>query len=152
MKIGIGSDTHDNISKIKEMVEILNREKVGLFLHAGDFIAPFSLLPLEELKCEWFGVFGNNDGEQEGLLNKSGGRIKSPPYFLELSSKRIALMHELKEVNSQIVIYGHTHNPKINREGDKIFINPGEVCGWLTGRSSLAILDLDDLKSEIIYF
>jgi len=35
MKIGIISDTHDNLPQIKKAVEIFNREKVELVLHAG---------------------------------------------------------------------------------------------------------------------
>ena len=44
MKVGIVSDTHDNMVKIKDMVDILNSREVDLMLHAGDFIAPFSPL------------------------------------------------------------------------------------------------------------
>ena len=152
MIVGIASDTHDNIPKIKKMVEILNERNVDFFLHAGDFVAPFSLSPFDNLKCEWVGVFGNNDGEREGLLKKSKGRIKPSPYSLELSSRKISLMHQLKEVDSSIIVYGHTHNLEIKNTKNRMFLNPGEVCGWLTGKSSLVILDLNNLESEIIYF
>ncbi|OPX30564.1 MAG: hypothetical protein B1H08_01360 [Candidatus Omnitrophica bacterium 4484_171] len=152
MKVGIISDTHDNMAKIKDMVSILNSRGVDFMLHAGDFIAPFSLGPFKDLKCGWAGVFGNNDGERKGLLKKSEGRIKNPPYFMKLSSKTIILMHELKSLDADVLICGHTHQPEISRNGDKLIINPGEVCGWLTGKSSLAILGIESLRAEIIYF
>jgi len=152
MRIGIVSDTHDNMIKIKDMVDILNSCGIDFMLHAGDFIAPFSLAHLKYLKCDWTGVFGNNDGEREGLLNSSEGRIKNPPYYIEISSKRIALMHEFKDIDADVLVCGHTHEPKINRNGSKLIINPGEVCGWLTGKSSLAVLDTESLDAEIIYF
>ncbi len=152
MKIGIASDTHDNMVKIKDMVDILNKRKVELFLHAGDFIAPFSLSYLSKLRCEWVGVFGNNDGERRGLTEKSEGCIKEPPYFIESGSKKIALMHEFQDADADILICGHTHRPEIKHNENKLIINPGEVCGWLTGKSSLVILDTEILKTELIYF
>ena len=48
MKIGVLSDTHDHIPKIKRAVEIFNEEKVDLVLHSGDIVAPFSLLTLQK--------------------------------------------------------------------------------------------------------
>ncbi|HCL90984.1 MAG TPA: YfcE family phosphodiesterase, partial [Candidatus Atribacteria bacterium] len=49
MKIGIISDTHDNLPKIKKAVGIFNREKVELVLHAGDFVSPFTFLEFKNL-------------------------------------------------------------------------------------------------------
>ena len=157
MRLGIVADTHDNLVKIKDMIEIINENRIDFLLHAGDYVAPFALSPLDDLKCEWLGVFGNNDGERQGLQEKSAGRIKVPPYFFELDSKKIALMHKFsyqsikKDNRADIIIFGHSHNPEIKEE-EKLIINPGEVCGWLTGKSSLVILDLENLKPEIIYF
>ena len=76
MKIGIISDTHDNVPKVKEAVTIFNEEGVDLVIHAGDYIAPFAVAPLNNLKCDYVGVFGNNDGEKLGLNRVSQGRIK----------------------------------------------------------------------------
>lgn len=36
-------------------------------LPAGDYVAPFVLPHFKQLKADLIGVFGNNDGEQEGL-------------------------------------------------------------------------------------
>lgn len=46
MKIGIISDTHDQVEKIKKAISIFNKEKVFLVYHLGDFCSPFSLIPL----------------------------------------------------------------------------------------------------------
>ncbi len=153
MKVGIISDTHDHLIKIREAVHILNEHSVELVLHAGDFVAPFSLNPLlEELKCPWYGVFGNNDGERKGLATKSQGRITNPPYFIDISGKKVGLTHEFKDLDAEVIIYGHTHTPQIEEKDGKLLINPGEVCGWLSMKSSLVIIDFDVLRPEIIYF
>ena len=152
MKIGIIADTHDNLPKIKEAVDILNQYGVGLVLHAGDYVAPFSVKPLLALHCPFKGVFGNNDGEKKGLAEVSSGAIVPGPLFLELGSKKVALTHEFNSFEADIIVYAHTHVAEIKEEANKIIINPGEVCGWLYGRSSLALLDLESVKAEIIYF
>lgn len=69
-RIGILSDTHDNIPRIKDAVTRLNKEGVDLVLHAGDYIAPFVMGTLKDLNAEMIGVFGNNDGDRDLLVKK----------------------------------------------------------------------------------
>ncbi len=151
MKIGIISDTHDNLVKIKKAVKILNEQNVNFLIHCGDYVAPFSIKPLQKINCQWCGVFGNNDGDRNALLKESEGRIYKPPYFLNFNSRKIAVVHEFKNCSADIVLFGHTHKPSIDK-GNKLLINPGETGGWLRGKSTLAILDLESLDTEVISF
>ncbi len=68
MKIGVLSDSHDNLAKIEEAVKFFNNKKVKFVFHAGDFVAPFTIPKFKKLNCPWLGVLGNNDGEEKGLL------------------------------------------------------------------------------------
>jgi len=151
MKIGIISDTHDNLPKVEAAVKLFNRRKVNLVLHAGDYVAPFTVARLNKLSCDWLGVFGNNDGERQGLLKASGGRIKEGPLRIELANKRITLIHDINSINppqekADIIIFGHSHKEEIIRESGRLLINPGECSGWLTEKATVAILDLDTLS------
>ncbi len=158
MKVGIISDSHDHITALTRAVEIFNEKNVEFVIHAGDFVAPFSLAPLEGLRCPWIGVFGNNDGEQQGLTQKSKGRIQLAPYHLNLDGKKVVVVHDLTRSmraeiihsDARIVISGHTHNPTIEREGEVLFINPGELCGWVSGRRTMALLDSTNLEVSLI--
>ena len=149
--VGIISDSHDNRKAIVKAVEIFNQRGVGMVFHAGDFIAPFTAEDFAKLTCTMTMVFGNNDGEKKGLEEKSSGRIKSGPYSLEMGGRKVALMHEFCETEADVIIHGHTHSLKIT-QGKRTVINPGEVCGWLTGKSSLVVFDLDKYKSDVVYF
>jgi len=153
VKIGVLSDTHDNIPKIKKAVAFFNKEKVDLVLHAGDYIAPFSLSPLEKLNCPYQGTLGNNDGEKEGLLVKSKNRIKPVVLELNLAGKKIAVSHDRDKLNARkkydLVIFGHSHHPEITKSKHTLFVNPGECGGWLTGKSTVAIVELSDLSAKI---
>jgi len=158
MLIGVMADSHDNLPRIKQAVEIFNRQKVGLVLHAGDFVAPFVVRELKNLDCALIGVFGNNDGERKGLREKIGeiGEIYLPPFSCEREKKKILLLHDpenLKDVHRSqydLIVYGHTHHSEIKREGRTLLINPGECGGWLTGRCNIGLVDLDKMEAEII--
>ncbi|MCX7661894.1 MAG: metallophosphoesterase family protein [Candidatus Omnitrophica bacterium] len=67
MRLGIISDTHDNLKKIDKAIKLFNRKKTDYVLHGGDFVAPFSVLRFKNLNCPWEGVFGNNDGEAKNI-------------------------------------------------------------------------------------
>ncbi|MDI6745388.1 MAG: metallophosphoesterase [Thermodesulfovibrionales bacterium] len=157
MLIGILADTHDNQPMTKKAVEFFNARNVGYVIHAGDFTSPFTLKLFKELKCKYVGIFGNNDGDKLLLQDRAEGNIKNQPHTLTLNGKRIVVVHEHHIVNAladsghyDIVIYGHTHEPVVKKVKDTLLINPGEVCGWLYGKSTAALLDLNTMQAEII--
>ena len=50
-----------------------------------------------------------------------------------------------------VVIYGHTHKARIEKKENKaLMINPGECCGRLTRRRTVAILDLEKEEAKIV--
>ena len=51
---------------------------------------------------------------------------------------------------NDVLVHGHDHKAKIEKVGKTLVINPGEVGGWLYGKSTLAILDTTTMKAEII--
>ncbi|MBL7130353.1 MAG: metallophosphoesterase [Candidatus Omnitrophica bacterium] len=148
MILGIIADSHDNLPKLKKAIALFNKKNVNLVLHAGDYIAPFSVGMLENnLNCEYLGVFGNNDGERNGLVNRSQGKINNETLELDKFNRKIFLVHDINKVNIDfsnydILICGHTHKVKVDRHNHTWLINPGECGGWLSGKSSVATFDL----------
>jgi len=159
MKIGIIADTHDNLPQIKKAVEIFNQEKVELVLHAGDFVSPFTCLEFKNLNCPLKGVFGNNDGDKIYLQEKFKGigELFPEPYKTNLNHKNIIMLHLEKLIDDlaesqkyEVIIYGHTHRTDLRKIGKTLIVNPGECGGWLTGKSTIALLDLEKLEANII--
>lgn len=161
MKVGIMSDSHDHLDNIRKAVEALNGTGVGFVLHAGDFVAPFVANELQKLMCPLLGVFGNNDGERIGLQNRFksfGAEIKVQPAFVELGGKKFVIVHEHDLVDSlaesgkfDVVVYGHTHKADIRKASNGcLIVNPGEVCGWLTGKPTIAILDTETMEAVLV--
>ena len=163
MLIGAISDTHDNLPQVEKAVKFLNDQKVGLVFHAGDYVAGFVIPKFKQLNCKLIGVFGNNDGDHE-LLKK---RFSETPNCtihdsfakVEVESYRIALLHgtETELLNAIIdcgyfdaVVHGHSHNRSIERKGKTLAVNPGELCGYLTGKSTIALLDTAENEAKLI--
>lgn len=154
MIIGLVSDTHDNLPAINRAVSFFNTRKADYVLHAGDFVAPFAVKVLMKLACDWQGVFGNNDGERQGLSAASEGRIHAAPLRVELGGKRIVVVHslaqlDLQETKADLVVCGHTHQPQVSRQGAMTVVNPGECCGWLSGVSTVALVDLAAMNADV---
>ncbi len=158
MRVAVVSDSHDNLEKIRKTAEIVNEKEVELLIHCGDFVSPFAVKELLNLiKCDFFGVFGNNDGEVAGLLKVSGGLIEKPPATRIIDGQRFAIMHEPLFVDSlaksgdfDFILYGHTHEVDTRLIDGCQIVNPGELCGYLTGKSTFAILDIQKLTVEIV--
>lgn len=154
MIIGLISDTHDNVPYIKKAIERLKEERVKLVLHAGDYISAFTAKPYEELDVPLIGVFGNNCAETK-LLKKVYSEVGCDlrGYFaeIEVDDLKIALMHghrkqdEDKAFNGDydVIVRGHSHRSSIAEENGVLVINPGEVCGYLTGIHSIGFLDTE---------
>jgi len=163
MLIGLIADTHDNLPMVDRAVKRLNVENVELVLHAGDYVAGFVIPRFKELKAKLIGVFGNNDGDHELLRKRfsENKRLELRGNFAEITADglKIALLHggdvELLEAlidqeRFDVVVYGHTHIAEIRRKGETLVVNPGEVCGYLSGKSTLALLDTVKREAKII--
>jgi len=161
--IGVISDTHDNLPMVEKAVKRLNDAKVALVLHAGDYIAPFVIPKFKALNAKLIGVFGNNDGDHE-LLKKRFSECKNCEVrgrFAEIDADgfKIALLHgdetELLEAliscgGFNAVVHGHSHAVGATKKGKTLVVNPGEVCGYLTGKCTMALLDTDRREAKII--
>ncbi len=157
MQIGVLSDTHDNMNNIEKAVSIFNERAVEKVLHAGDFTSPFTFRKLNELKAEFIGIFGNNDGDIFALNNMSKGRIFQQPHEITIKDRKILMIHEHFLVNSladsghyNVIIYGHTHQAVTEKRGNTLVLNPGETGSWLYGKGTIAILDIENLEAEIV--
>ncbi len=157
MKAGIISDTHDHLENLKKFLQIFSEKNVKHILHSGDYTSPFTWKVLKETGFDITGIFGNNDGDRVLLSKISEGKIHNQPYKFTLSDRRIILLHEPDIVEElaesgkfDLIIYGHTHHQEIRKIKNTLIINPGEVCGWLTGRATASIIDLSLMEVEVI--
>lgn len=158
MKIGIISDTHNNIEITKKALGIFKRHKVELIIHAGDLTSPRMLDLFREFDCKF--VLGNGDIDVEDLNIKAEemgfGCIEEYCTF-SAGGKNFILFHGnnvpmfRKAVASgkyDYIIKGHTHFFENYTSGTTRIINPGSL--YSSDEFSIAILDTETDKVDMI--
>ena len=155
MKIGVISDTHDNLPSIDAAMRLFRQAGLEAILHAGDFVAPFALKRILQERLPVTGVFGNCDGERAGLA-KLLPDLADGPRHVELGGRKICLVHNLTRLShedfeaSDIIVSGHTPEPKVERQEGRLVLNPGECGGWLSGRCTAAVVDTAAQTADIL--
>lgn len=160
MKVGLMADSHDRVPAVRELLRLMREAGATMVLHAGDYVSPFILGPFEEMHMTLAGVFGKNDGDQQGLLSRAqagiGMELFESPHSFEVAGQQILLVHDLGDVQKRsvsahgIVVHGFTHQQSMKSRGDTLLVNPGEACGWLHGTPGAALLDLDTRQVQFI--
>ena len=128
IRIGVIADTHGVFDPA------IRRHFRGVdhILHAGD-IGDQSVIEQLEQIAPVTAVSGNVDDEEQSGL--------PPEAVIELAGRRIAIRHILyeggklteggrtfiQEIQPDIFIFGHTHQPKIEWFGKTLLFNPGSA-------------------------
>jgi putative phosphoesterase len=155
MRIGVVSDTHDRLPTLREALQRFATLGIETLIHPGDVIAPFAAKLLAGFPGNVHITYGNNDGERAGLKSILP-QIQDGPLWLDLAGKRLLVHHFVEWCRPQeiaaadVIITGHTHQVAIEPRDGKLFVNPGECCGWVTGRATAAIIDLKTNEVELI--
>lgn len=158
MLVGLISDTHDRLPMIDRALQLFTERKVQALIHPGDIIAPFAAKPLANwcasAAVPLYVTYGNNDGERAGL-KAILPQIQDGPLHIVLDGCPILVHHFIDWCQpddvqrAAIVVTGHTHAVSTEYRGDQLLVNPGECCGWVTGRCTVGLLDTDARSVEI---
>ncbi len=145
---------------MEQIFRIFEDKGIREVIHLGDLISPFVLDWINTIYSgKLYIVRGNNDGELLFTMEKA--KKYSYMYFenstmVELDHAKIAIMHKpvfVKELALSgvfnAVLYGHTHKAEIMQSKGTIIMNPGEACGYLTGKSSYGIINLKKGEGKI---
>ncbi len=161
MRIGVVSDTHNNLKNVARIVELFNAAGVLRVVHTGDITQAKTLDALARLDAPLWGVFGNNDRERESLeraIATHGFAFQDPPFECVWHGRRIVVVHDprdleaLPDTRHDLGLHGHTHLYRLSRTGNRLEFNPGECAGQLTGYNRVGIVDLENLSTELLRF
>ena len=128
MKVLIVSDTH---RKNDNYFTVVEREKPDAVIHCGDAEGSEYAL-VSAVDCPVHIVLGNNDYfsnlPRELELNMGPYKVwvtHGHNYYVSMSSEHIK--REARARDMDIVVYGHTHKPKVERSGGLYAVNPGSL-------------------------
>jgi putative phosphoesterase len=158
MKIGIISDTHDNVDNVIKAFKLFSDRHVERVIHCGDIIAPKTVTFFDGPPVT--AVRGNCDGDVPmitKLLKERGGEHLGEEGFLELEGHKICIYHGtdpakldsfIKSGGYQYVLTGHTHVLRDERIGSARVLNPGGH--YYGAEGTVMILDLSKDKVEVV--
>jgi len=150
MKYMVISDIHGGIDELNKVLDIYIKEQCSKLLILGDLFNYVIDLNrdnivnrLNYMKDNIVAVSGNCDSNIKDILFDM-------PFINEvnLNNKIITLTHGhlyskdyLTNLNTDIVLTGHSHIANIEKINDKLFINPGSISKSRGGENSFAIID-----------
>ncbi len=167
MKLAIISDSHDNLINLERFLAWVNSNGIGMIIHCGDLAAPAVIT--KELGPKFQGlvylVYGNV-ADRPGLkkaaekfnqvfLSGDQGELVIPADSAGGRKLKIAFCHfpdQAKQLAAQgdyqLVFYGHSHRPWIEKIGDCQLVNPGTL-GGLFQKATFAVFDSKTKNLEL---
>jgi putative phosphoesterase len=149
MKIGILSDTHDQVIRTRSAVSLLVERGAEVLIHCGDLTIPEVVYECAQRPAYF--VFGNCDYDLQSLeraIREIGGNCLNRGGFITLSHRQIAVTHgdshselrRLARVQPHYLCSGHTHRCSDEQRGPTRWINPGAL--YRASIWTVAILDI----------
>ncbi len=160
MKIGIISDTHDNLRNLETALKVLKTEKVTKILHCGDVCGPEIIQALADFDV-WVAQ-GNMDRHIRlaQMIEEMLGRGRLAwLHRPTLNGYQLAMTHGDNEEalgnlitsgQHAYVFHGHTHRRRDQTVGRTRVINPGALGGTRRQSRSFCILDLAMGKARFV--
>lgn len=141
MRIAILSDTHDHIPNLRSAVTYCNAYGVQMMIHCGDLISPFMLMELAEFSGPVHLIYGNNVGDQHLISQSCGTKYSTITHHgnlgaVEAGGIKFAFNHYPQlargialQGSFDVVCCGHTHRYHVEKIGECLLINPGDLHG-----------------------
>lgn len=152
MRIGILSDTHSKIKKAKEAIDLLIENGAEFIVHAGDVCERETLEYLKNCGKRYVCVYGNNDAHLAEFHNNY--KLVQEPHYFKIAQTTFKLMHLpfYMTPDTEVVLYGHTHEFKSEFINGTLFLNPGESCARNKPLSECAMLEIKEDEFLVTYY
>ncbi|BDQ04587.1 MAG: phosphodiesterase [Candidatus Dojkabacteria bacterium] len=174
MQLGVISDTHDNIEKTIEALDIFLEKSIFIVLHCGDWVTPETFLFIaseaQQRKIRLCGVLGNNDIKYTDEfyainstlaapvdLPKKGDeyiifKVKDREFGIYHGHKKIKLDEILQTHRLEALFVGHTHKPSEDFIRNTKVLNPGALSYSIPFKkrnNEIFTIGIYDLKRKV---
>jgi len=152
MKIGILSDTHTKVKRAQESIELLIDDGAEFIVHAGDVCEVQTLELLKNCGKRYVCVYGNNDAHLAQYHNDYN--LVQEPHYFKLADTTFKLMHlpYYMTPDTEVVLFGHTHEFQSEFIEGTLFLNPGESCARNKPISECAMLEVKPKTFQVTYY
>lgn len=152
VRIGVISDTHLPRSSRRIPDEVFRLfADADVILHAGDFVEAEVLDELGAI-APVRGVLGNCDSPELSRRLPATESIEMEGILVGMihdSGDRQRRRRRMAEAfpGHRVVVFGHSHMPVIEDDGELLLLNPGSACDPRRARfPTVAVLEIDDRR------
>lgn len=151
MLVVVVGDTHGRCDRIQKEIQSLSG--VAFLLHTGDHYQDGKAL-IRKLKIKGHSVVGNcdrrDDGAKEMVLEVEGHRILlTHGHLQKVKHTMNNLYYKAREGRFDIVVFGHTHVPYLEKVEGIWFMNPGSPTYPRGSRPTYGLMELKPGKAEL---
>ncbi len=147
MRILVFSDTHGLVGC---MVDAVEKYDPAMVIHLGDNIADGDMLssictglPVRQVAGNCDFTLGNYP--KEDFFEIGGCKLficHGHTYGVKGGTER--LVKRAKELGAHAALFGHTHLPLVEKQGDIWLANPGTASGCRTGNKTFLLIEVDN--------
>ena len=159
MKILVFSDSHGDSSTMCDIVSLCKKD-TSLLIHLGDMCADFEMVKNFFPNIPFINVRGNNDFfetdiESDVQISLSGiNTFITHGHRYGVKSGLSGISARARATRSDLVLFGHSHQPLKEKRGDILYINPGSVSSR-SGKPTFSVLEIDNFliqSAEILTY
>ena len=155
MLIGLISDTHipDRARQIPEKV-LESFENVDLIIHAGDLTTRAVIDELEKI-ASVVAIQGNMDRvagldlPKAQVIEAEGMKIGVAHGEVYPRADTQQLLYLAKELNANILVTGHSHQPKIEQVENVLLLNPGSPIVPRLADRTVMLLEINNKNVDV---
>ena len=143
-RVAVFADTHNMFSRLPLAVERLG--KVDLLFHLGDFAIDAERISESLGGVPYFSVKGNNDSGT--VYPRKRIELVEEAWIMLVHGDGYHTIYQMadqaRESHCAAVLFGHTHVPLLQADGEVLIINPGSMSLPRQGnKPSVALLEVD---------
>lgn len=152
IKIVVLSDSHCNKQGITKLKQIM--DEADYIITLGDMLGDYTTL-VKDYKSKLIAVKGNCDNHylpDERIIDIEGVKLfVTHGHKYQVKSTYDNLLSKARQLQANVVLYGHTHVAAIDNRDEIMLVNPGTM--WAGNGSSYCYLIISNNKAlpRIVY-
>ena len=152
MKILVLSDSHGNVSN---MIQAVKKEMPRMVLHLGDCWRDgerlhdyFPDLPFEQVpgNCD----FRSSQAQEKLLFLEDTRMLICHGHTYGVKQSLMAAGLAAEEKNLDLFLFGHTHEPMVDKRGKTLFLNPGSIGSSYQPSYGVVTLENGEVKARTV--
>ena len=161
MKIGVMSDTHDNLSNTVAVLKTYRERGIDTIVHCGDLTSPEMISHFEGFRLIF--TIGNMD-HTTGTIKKRLEKMREDNFagmvftgklggvFIAVTHSHVdgKIMELVREKKFKWIFHGHTHEKRDEMVQGVRIVNPGALGGLGREPRTFCIVDLEAGDVEFI--